>query len=37
MHLVVVQRFLEPHGLTMVLEPLSDSPDLYLRTLIKPS
>lgn len=22
----------EPHGLTMVLEPLSDSPDLYLRT-----
>jgi hydroxypyruvate isomerase len=23
---------LEPHGLVMVLEPLSDSPDLYLRT-----
>lgn len=23
---------LEPHGLIMVLEPLSDSPDLYLRT-----
>ena len=25
-------EILEPHGLTMVLEPLSDSPDLYLRT-----
>jgi len=23
---------LEPHGITMVLEPLSDSPDLFLRT-----
>ena len=22
----------EPHGLVMVLEPLSDSPDLYLQT-----
>lgn len=25
-------EILEPHGLTMVLEPLSDSPDLYLQT-----
>lgn len=25
-------EILEPHGLVMVLEPLSDSPDLYLRT-----
>ncbi|MCG8307925.1 MAG: TIM barrel protein [Cytophagales bacterium] len=25
-------EILEPHGLAMVLEPLSDSPDLYLRT-----
>jgi hydroxypyruvate isomerase len=25
-------EILEPHGLIMVLEPLSDSPDLYLRT-----
>ena len=25
-------EMLEPHGLTMVLEPLSDSPDLYLQT-----
>jgi hydroxypyruvate isomerase len=25
-------EILEPHGLSMVLEPLSDSPDLYLRT-----
>jgi len=25
-------KILEPHGLVMVLEPLSDSPDLYLRT-----
>jgi len=25
-------EILEPHGLTMVLEPLPDSPDLYLRT-----
>lgn len=25
-------EILEPYGLTMVLEPLSDSPDLYLRT-----
>lgn len=24
-------EILEPHGITMVLEPLSDSPDLYLR------
>lgn len=25
-------EILEPHGLTMVLEPLSDTPDLFLRT-----
>jgi hydroxypyruvate isomerase len=25
-------RMLEPHGLTMVLEPLSDTPELFLRT-----
>ena len=25
-------RILEPHGLTMVLEPLSDTPELFLRT-----
>ena len=25
-------EILEPHGLVMVLEPLSDSPDLYLQT-----
>ena len=25
-------EIMEPHGLVMVLEPLSDSPDLYLRT-----
>jgi hydroxypyruvate isomerase len=25
-------EILEPHGLVMVLEPLSDSPDLFLRT-----
>lgn len=25
-------EILEPHGITMVLEPLSDSPDLFLRT-----